>query len=86
MLKWIVERVEGKAEATDTAIGRVPTAQALDLDGIELDPAKLVELLAVDAATWREEAALAARDLKKLGDRVPGAIWDEQAALEQRLG
>src|SRR5579859_6047446 len=85
VLKWIVERVEGKAEATDTAIGRVPTLGALDLDGIELDPAKLGELLAVDAATWREEAALAARDLKKLGDRVPGAIWEEQEALEQRL-
>ncbi len=86
VLKWIVERIEGKADAADTVIGRVPTPDSLDLNGIEIDAAKLGELLAVDAGTWREEAALAARDLKKLGDRVPSAIWDEQQALEQRLG
>ena len=32
VLKWVIERVEGTADAVDTAIGRVPTADALDLD------------------------------------------------------
>ena len=39
----------------------------------------------MDAAIWREEAALAARDLAKLGDRLPHAIRDQQAMLELRL-
>ncbi len=85
VLKWIVERIEGRADASDTPIGRVPTAESLDLDGIDLDPAKLAELLAVDRGVWSEEAQLAARDLAKLGDRLPSAILQEQAALEQRL-
>ncbi len=71
MLKWIVERLEGRADASDTPIGRVPTADSLDLGGLGLDPAKLDELLTVDRAVWQEEAALAARDLAKLGDRLP---------------
>jgi phosphoenolpyruvate carboxykinase (GTP) len=86
VLKWIVDRIEGEADAVDTPIGRVPTPDSLDLDGLDIDPAKLAELLAVDASIWREEASLSARDLAKLGDRVPHAIKDEHARLEQRLG
>ena len=85
VLKWIVERLEGRAEASDTPIGRVPTAASLDLGGLGLDGAKLEELLTVDRAVWTEEAALAARDLAKLGERLPSAILHEQSALEERL-
>ena len=85
VLKWIVERLEGRAEASDTPIGRVPTPASLDLAGLGLDAAKLDELLTVDRDVWTDEAALAARDLAKLGDRLPSAILHEQAALEQRL-
>jgi phosphoenolpyruvate carboxykinase (GTP) len=85
VLKWIVGRIEGEAEAVDTPIGRVPTPASLDLDGLAIERTKLEELLAVDPAIWREEAALAARDLATLGDRLPGAIRAEQARLEERL-
>ena len=85
MLKWIVERIEGQAEAVDTPIGRVPTPGALDLAGLDLPAEKLAELLRVDASVWREEAGLSARDLDKLGERVPQAIQEEQARLEERL-
>jgi phosphoenolpyruvate carboxykinase (GTP) len=85
VLKWIVGRIEGEADATDTPIGRVPTAGSLDLDGITLKPGALEDLLTVDPAIWREEAQLAAADLKTLGDHVPPRVWQEQAALEERL-
>jgi phosphoenolpyruvate carboxykinase (GTP) len=85
VLKWIVERLDGTADAVETPIGRVPTPSSLDLDGLDLAPEKLTELLRVDAGLWREEAALAARDLAKLGDRLPHAMQDEQARLEERL-
>ncbi len=85
VLKWIVDRIEGEADATDTAIGRVPTPGSLDLDGITLKPGALDELLTVDPAIWREEARLAAADLRTLGDHVPPRVWQEQDALEARL-
>ncbi|HEY0316624.1 MAG TPA: phosphoenolpyruvate carboxykinase domain-containing protein, partial [Sphingomonas sp.] len=86
VLKWIVGRIEGDADAVETPIGRVPTPSSLDLAGLDIAPEKLAELLSVDASIWREEASLAARDLAKLGERLPGAIRDEQARLEERLG
>src|SRR3984957_8389861 len=38
VLKWIVERLEGAAEAKDTEIGRVPTGDPIDLAGLPLAP------------------------------------------------
>lgn len=83
-LKWIVERCEGKAAGVETAIGTVPTAQALDLSGLDLATESVDELLAVDRDEWRGEAHGNAADLATLGD-LPPALWAEQEALEARL-
>ncbi len=86
VLKWIVERLEGEAEARDTPIGRVPAQGALDVAGVALSEAALGLLLDVDAEVWREEAALIAPDYAKFGDRLPAALWREYEALLARLG
>jgi phosphoenolpyruvate carboxykinase (GTP) len=86
VLKWISERLAGTAEATDTAIGRVPTRDALDIDGLDLSDDSLELLLTVDPETWREEAALVKPHYERFGDHLPAALWDELAKLEQRLG
>jgi phosphoenolpyruvate carboxykinase (GTP) len=85
VLKWIVERIEGKAEARDTAIGRLPAEGALDLDGLALTDDQLALLLNVDADVWQEEAALSRTYLETFGDRLPPALLREQTALEERL-
>jgi phosphoenolpyruvate carboxykinase (GTP) len=84
VLKWIVERLDGAAEAQDTPIGRLPTAESLDLTGLELTAEDLDLLLTVDTATWQEEAALIVPAYEKLG-HVPEALWDEHRALLERL-
>jgi phosphoenolpyruvate carboxykinase (GTP) len=84
VLKWIVERCDGQADAVDSPVGRLPVAGALDLDGLDISDANMAELLRVDPAIWREEANASAADFKKLGD-VPEALWTEHHALEARL-
>ncbi|WP_406853125.1 phosphoenolpyruvate carboxykinase (GTP) [Brevundimonas sp. BH3] len=85
VLKWIVERLEGKGEAVDTPVGRVPSRDALDLSGVELTDAQLSTLLDVDADVWTEEASLIPAFYEKFGDRLPKALWDQHAALTKRL-
>jgi phosphoenolpyruvate carboxykinase (GTP) len=86
VLKWISERLAGTAAATETAIGLVPTRDALDTDGLDISDESLELLLTVDAETWREEAALVKPHYERFGDHLPAALWDELAKLEQRLG
>jgi len=85
VLKWIVERLEGEADAQDTPIGRAPTKDALDVEGLDLTEAQIELLLSVDPEIWREEAALIARDYQKFGDRLPAELWSQHEALLERL-
>jgi len=85
VLKWISERIDGEADAADTAVGRVPTQGSLDLSGLDLTPGHLSTLLDVDTEVWREEAALIPAFYEKFGDRLPQALWAQHAALVERL-
>ena len=85
VLKWIAERIEGEAEAVDTPVGRTPSREALDLEGLELTEAQLSALLDVDAGVWNEEASLVPAFYQKFGERLPTALWAQHAALVERL-
>ncbi|WP_312166298.1 phosphoenolpyruvate carboxykinase (GTP) [Phenylobacterium sp.] len=85
VLKWIVGRLDGTAAAADTPIGRVPTRESLDLDGVSLGADALDTLLSVDPEVWAEEAALIPEFYEKFGDRLPQALWDQHEALTRRL-
>ncbi|HEX4791191.1 MAG TPA: phosphoenolpyruvate carboxykinase (GTP) [Actinospica sp.] len=86
VLKWIVDRLDGAAAGTETAIGVVPTAADLDLAGLDLDPAHLAELLSVDTETWRREAELIPDHFRRFGAHLPEELWQEHRDLLQRLG
>ena len=85
VLKWIVERLEGKAGAVDTPIGRTPDRASLDVSGLSLTDEQLDLLLTVDPEVWKEEAALVAPDYAKFGDRLPETLWEQHRALLERL-
>jgi phosphoenolpyruvate carboxykinase (GTP) len=85
VLKWIVERLEGRAEAVDTPIGRLPAPGALDVSGLSLTQDQLDLLLRVDADIWRQEAALIPPFYETFGDHLPAALWTEYRALVERL-
>lgn len=81
-----MERLEGKAEGVETPIGILPTAEALDTEGLDLPAEDLEFLLKVDRDVWREEAALVPEHLNTFGDHTPKELWDEYRALVERLG
>jgi phosphoenolpyruvate carboxykinase (GTP) len=85
VLKWIVERLDGEADATDTPIGRVPTADALDLAGLELADGVLDQLLKVTTESWRTELPQIEEHYRGLGEHLPAALREQLETLEKRL-
>jgi phosphoenolpyruvate carboxykinase (GTP) len=85
VLKWVLERVEGRGGATDTPIGRVPTTDALDTSGLDIDQGTLEKLLTVDPEAWRTEIQLIEAHYEKVGERLPDELRDELRELEKRL-
>ncbi|MCE5263631.1 MAG: phosphoenolpyruvate carboxykinase (GTP), partial [Deltaproteobacteria bacterium] len=86
VLKWMCERVDGKAGAQKTAIGYMPAVEDLDLAGLNDVPVEdMKELLRVDNAAWKEEAKDMEKHFSQFGDRLPKALADELKALVERL-
>jgi phosphoenolpyruvate carboxykinase (GTP) len=85
VLKWILERVEGRGEAQETPIGYVPTRGGLTLDGLALAHGAVDELLRVNPADWEPELADTKQFLAKFGERLPKELLDEHHKLAQRF-
>jgi phosphoenolpyruvate carboxykinase (GTP) len=85
-LKWVFERCNGDAEAEETPIGLVPTPDALDLEGMDLAPERLAELLKVDVDEWRDEIPLIREFFDEFGDKLPGELREALEGLEERVG
>ena len=86
VLKWAIERIEGKAAANETPIGWVPSADDLDLEGLDEPREDIEAALKVDPEEWKAEIPLIEEWFAKIGDKLPSSLRDELAALKQRLG
>jgi phosphoenolpyruvate carboxykinase (GTP) len=86
VLKWVLERCKGSADATKTPIGYVPTPESINLKGLNLEPKVVEELLAVKPSEWKQELEDQKEFFKKFGSKVPDAVLKQHAELEKRLG
>ncbi|MDT7674306.1 MAG: phosphoenolpyruvate carboxykinase [Pseudonocardiales bacterium] len=85
VLKWMVERIEGKAAAVETPIGYVPTPDQIDLEGLDGVTADVADSLAVHTEEWKAELPLIEEWFAQIGDSLPSSMRDEFEALKQRL-
>jgi phosphoenolpyruvate carboxykinase (GTP) len=85
VLKWVIERVDGKADGESTSIGVVPTADALDTEGLDITSEALDQLLSVDSGSWKQEVDLIAEHFEFIGQRLPQPMKDQLEGLRTRL-
>jgi phosphoenolpyruvate carboxykinase (GTP) len=85
VLKWIVERCEGRADVVKTPIGGVPTGDALDVAGLDISRATLEALLAIDPKIWSQEVDEIAGYFNSFGDRVPDALLRQIVRIKSEL-
>jgi len=85
VLKWILERVEGRGAAQETPIGHVPAKNGLTLDGIKVSDEALNELLRVNPEEWEAEMEDSKQFLSKFGKRLPRQISEEHDKLARRF-
>ena len=82
VLNWIVDRCNGTADATETAIGFVPKAEDIDLTDLDFSIDTLKSILAVDNDVWAKEAAEIEEHYKKFGDKLPAELRKQLETLK----
>ena len=85
VLEWVYNRCKGENETIDSALGLLPVATDLNLEGLDLTPEDLGEILTVDDEAVKEQLPQIEEHLAKFGDDLPTELRDEFEALKQRL-
>ena len=84
VLEWILKRCEGKVDAKETAIGYVPYAEDINLEGIQdFDIETLKSILEVDKAAWAKEAEGIEEFYKQFGDKLPQELRNQLETLKK---
>jgi phosphoenolpyruvate carboxykinase (GTP) len=85
VLKWVFERIDGAAGAHETPIGLLPTEDALDRNGLNVDAADLHELLSIDVEGWRAAVPQIRDHFAMFGERLPNQLVASLDDLERQL-
>ncbi len=83
VLDWILKRCDGKVDAKETAIGYVPYAKDIDLEGLDYSTEKLESILYIDKKRWSKEADEIAGYYEQFGDRLPKELRENLETLKK---
>ncbi|MGS1003388.1 phosphoenolpyruvate carboxykinase (GTP) [Burkholderia glumae] len=85
VLKWMLERLDGRGEGVEHALGVTPRYGDLHWDGLAFTPEQYQQVASVDRDAWRDELALHDELFDRLKARLPKALADTRARFEARL-
>jgi phosphoenolpyruvate carboxykinase (GTP) len=86
VLKWIIDRCEGKGGAGKTSIGCIPRPEDLDLEGLDgVSQEQLKDLLSVKADEWKTELEGQKKFFETLQPDMPEALLAELEKVAQRF-
>ena len=85
VLKWVFERCNGSADAIDTPIGKMPTLDGIDFNGLEMNEADKASLLRVDVEGWLQELPGIEEYYDSFGNHLPEELRQQIKALKKRL-
>lgn len=77
VLECIISHIKGEVDFVDTAIGGMPSAADINIDGLDMDAATMESLLAVDSEAWLDEVGQIREYLEGYGERLPEQMINE---------
>ena len=85
VLKWMIDRLEGKARGADNGFGVSPTFDEITWTGLDFTPAQFATVTSLDKADWKAEIALHTELFSQLAYHLPAQLQITKVQLEQRL-
>ena len=85
VLRWIIDRCEGRVDATETPIGLLPNPQDIDTQGLDVSADTMATLTSIDTQQWRIEMDAIGEYLDSFGERLPAELREEQQKVVRAL-
>jgi phosphoenolpyruvate carboxykinase (GTP) len=85
VLKWVIDRVEGRVTGVDSPIGLAPRPEDLEIEGLDIRSDDLAEALVIDKDEWSSEIPLIEEWFAKIGPKLPAELKVELETLKSRI-
>jgi phosphoenolpyruvate carboxykinase (GTP) len=85
VLKWMIDRIEGKASGRDNVFGVSPTYEELNWTGLDFSPSQFNTVISIDKAAWQKELELHAELFQQLAYHLPTQLEATRVQIEKRL-
>ena len=85
VLKWMIDRLEGKATGTETMFGTSPTYAEINWTGLNFSEAQFNSVTSIDKAAWQQELGLHTEQFAQLAYHLPKELEETKARLQERL-
>ncbi|MBP7353474.1 phosphoenolpyruvate carboxykinase (GTP) [Comamonas sp. UBA7528] len=85
VLKWMIDRIEGRAQGQQTAFGVAPTYGEINWTGLDFSADQFASVTSIDKAAWNEEMQLHTAHFDQLAYNLPQELLATKKALEARL-
>ena len=85
VLKWMIDRLEGKAAGQDHVFGVSPAYEELNWTGLDFSAEQFRTVTSIDKAAWQAELKLHAELFNQLKHHLPHELEETKAAIEKRL-
>jgi phosphoenolpyruvate carboxykinase (GTP) len=85
VLKWMIDRIEGKASGQDNGFGISPTYGELNWTGLDFSASQFNTVISIDKTAWQKELQLHAELFQQLAYHLPAQLESTRVKIEQRL-
>ena len=85
VLKWMIDRLEGRGQGTEHAFGVSPRYEDIHWDGLDFSTEQYKTVTHIDKAAWTQELALHTELFTQLAHHLPRELEETKANIEQRL-
>jgi phosphoenolpyruvate carboxykinase (GTP) len=85
VLKWMIDRIEGRATGEKHVFGVSPRYEELNWTGLDFSSQQFGQVIGIDHAAWEKELQLHDELFKQLEHRLPEELKDTKARIEERL-
>ncbi len=86
IIKWMIDRIDGKVDAKETEVGFMPKEGGLDLSGLDIPKETMDKLLSVNKDDWKKEVGMIEEFYNKFGDKIPQELRNQLTDLKKKLG
>jgi phosphoenolpyruvate carboxykinase (GTP) len=85
VLKWMIDRIEGKGQGSEHLMGVSPSYDALTWTGLDFNQDQFQSVISIDKSAWQAEMKLHAELFDQLAYHLPAELSATKAKIETRL-